>query len=187
MQLSSDARELEAGAMDHAGAPGISRVVAPRRILLSYASEYDTGEGIHYARVLRRLGHQVHEVNVAAVPGAAGSRTVRRGYPSDVTIDDLIHDVGGADLFLYLEVEGIIPRGLESSPIPTVCVLCDTHRNPKARQDVANLFDHVIVYHRNHLAAYRGRRPGTSHWIPYACDTDHVRDLRVPRDFDLAF
>lgn len=161
--------------------------VRPRRILLSYPGEYDTGEGIHYTRVLRRLGHHVHEVNIPAGTQAAGRRVLARGYPSDVTIDELIRDAGGADMFLYVEPLGIVPRGLESAPIPTACVLSDTHRNPRARRIVASLFDHVVVYHRNHLSAYRGRAPGTAHWIPYACDTEVVRDLHLPRDVDVAF
>lgn len=171
----------------HRGQADGPAAVQSRRILLSYASEYDTGEGIHYARVLRRLGHRVHEVNIPAMRGATGRRTAAAGYPSDVTVDELIRDAGGADLFLYLEPMGIVPRGLESAPMPTACVLSDTHRNPRARRLVASLFDHVVVYHRNHLAAHRDRRPGTAHWIPYACDTDVVRDLRLPRDLDVAF
>ena len=161
--------------------------VRSRRILLSYASEYDTGEGIHWARVLRRLGHRVHDVNIAGPSRPAAGRLVGRGYPSDVTIHELLDEVGGADLFLYLEPMGIVPRGLESAPIPTACMLSDTHRNPRARRLIASLFDHVVVYHRNHLAAYQDRRPGTAHWIPYACDTDVVRDLGLPRETDVAF
>jgi len=157
------------------------------RILLSYPGEYDTGEGVHYARVLRRLGHHVHEVNIPAVRGSNGRRSVTAGYPSDVSIDELIREAGGADVFLYVEPMGIVPRGLESSPIPTACVLSDTHRNPEARRMLASLFDYVVVYHRNHLEAYRDRQPGTAHWVPYACDTDRVRDLGVPRDIEVAF
>lgn len=157
------------------------------RILLSYPGEYDTGEGAAYARVLKRLGHHVHEVNIPAVRGSNGHRRVTAGYPSDISIDELIRDAGGADMFLYVEPMGIVPRGLESSPIPTACVLSDTHRNPEARRTTASLFDHVIVYHRNHLNAYCDRQPGTAHWIPYACDTDRVRDMGVARDIEVAF
>jgi len=49
------------------------------------------------------------------------------------------------------------------------------------------LFDHVFVYHRNHVLAYADRDPRTIHWVPYACDTDVVRDLGQPRDLDVAF
>jgi len=157
-------------------------------ILLSYASEYDTGEGVHYARVLRRLGHEVYEINTAArekSPNRPGR--VVRGYPSYITIQELLDEYQKVDLYLYIEPLGLIPLGLESSPIPTACVLCDTHRNPKARRTVSTLFDHVFVYHRNHVNFYYDREPGTTHWMPYACDTETVRNLGLHRDVDLAF
>lgn len=128
----------------------------------------------------------MHEVNVSVTPETAAARVIH-GYPAEIGLDALMDHVGGADLFLYVEPFGIVPRGLDTAPVPTVCVLCDTHRNPRARRLIASLFDHVVVYHRNHLAAYRDRPAGTAHWIPYACDTEVVRDLGRARDLDVAF
>lgn len=158
------------------------------KILLSYASEYDKGEGVHFRRVLRRLGHAVCEVNVAAtVSGLGVPGRVVRGYTPEVTIQELLDDHRNADLFLYIEPLGLIPRGLESSPIPTACVLCDVHRNLKSRQVLAQLFDHVFLYHRNYVGKFCDHPPGDVHWLPYACDTEVFRDLGLPRDFDVAF
>ena len=53
------------------------------KILLSYPSELNKGEGIHYSRVLRRLGHEVLEVNSASAPGPGEPGRVVRGYVID--------------------------------------------------------------------------------------------------------
>ena len=117
------------------------------KILLSYPSEHDKTEGVHYCRVLRRLGHEVCEINVAASADHLGiAGRVVRGYPCEVTIDALIEEHEKPDLYLYIEPLGLIPRGMGSSPIPTVCVLSDVHRNLKERQTLAKFFDHVFLW-----------------------------------------
>jgi glycosyltransferase involved in cell wall biosynthesis len=158
------------------------------KVLLSYASHFDKGEGVHYGRVLRRLGHEVFELNVGASANDWGEpgRTVS-GFAAEVTIDELIQLFGPLDLFLYIEPLGLIPRGLEKSAVPTACVICDTHRNLEARRVLARLFDHVFLYQRNYLRAFEEHPPGALHWLPYACDTDVFRDLDLERDLDIGF
>jgi hypothetical protein len=158
------------------------------RILLSYASEFDKGEGIHYARVLRRLGHGVHEVNVAATAAGTGSPgQLVRGYPADTSITELLYDSGGADLFLYLEPAGLIPLGLEHSPIPTACIFADVHSNVWSHLLVARLFDHVFSYMRNYVNVFRDHPPSARHWLPYGCDPTVYPDCGVERDLDVGF
>jgi len=158
------------------------------KVLLSYASEYDKGEGVHFSRVFRRLGHDVCEINVAAsVRGLGVPGRAVRGYPSGVSIDELIDKHRNADLYLYIEPLGLIPRGLEASPIPTACILSDVHRNLKTRLTLGKLFDHVFLYHRNYVGMFVDRDAATVHWLPYACDTEMFRDLELRRDLDVAF
>jgi hypothetical protein len=158
------------------------------RILLSYASEFDKTEGGHFARVLRRLGHTVHDINVAATARGTGSPgQVVRGYPADVHIDEVLADVGGADLLIYLEPLGLIPRGLESVDFPTAALFADTHRNPEGRRKIARLFDHVFSYLRNYTGAFHEHPAGAVHWLPYAVDPESFRDRGVARDIDVAF
>lgn len=157
------------------------------KILASYASEYDTGEGRHYVSALRRLGHTVIEANVPHVRRQVSGSVAMPGFPANATLNEILTAVDGADLFLYLEPMGVIPGGLAEAPVPTACALSDLHRNRRARQQVGQLFDHVFVYHRNHLSAFADRPPGTVHWLPFACDTEMVKDLDVPRDLDVAF
>lgn len=158
------------------------------KILLSYASEYDKGEGVHWARVLRSLGHEVHEVNLAASINGLGvpGRTVR-GYPHEVTIDELLSEFPGTSLFFYIEPLALLPRGLESSPVPTVCIISDAHRKLEPRLRLAELFDRVFLYHRNYIEEFRGRVRGEVRWLPIACDTEMFHDLGSPRDLDVAF
>lgn len=158
------------------------------KILLSYPNESDKGEGVHFERVLRRLGHDVRVLNVAVSGknyGAPG--WVVRGYPPEVTMEDLLREQGGGDLFLYIEPFALIPQGMESSPIPTACVISDVHRNLKPRIELARFFDRVFLYQRNYLSSFREHGEGAVFWLPYACDTEVFRDLGTPRDLDVAF
>ncbi len=158
------------------------------KVLLSYPTEFDKGEGIHYSRVLRRLGHEVIELNVACSArdwGGAG-RTLP-GFSSEVTIQELADLFGKPDLYLYIEPLGLIPRGLEKAPMPTACIICDTHRQLHHRQVLARLFDHVFLYQRNYVTRFDDHPPGTVHWLPYACDVDTFRDLGRVRDVDVGF
>lgn len=156
------------------------------KILLSYGSEYDKGEGIHFLRVLRRMGHEVVPVNAASQNGRGAPGQLVQGFPAWVNLEDLLGAVGGADLFLYVEPFGLVPRGLEVCPIPTACVICDFHRSFKPRQILASMFDHVFLYQRNYVERLHGHPPGAVHWFPFACDTEVLRDLGLPRDLDVA-
>jgi hypothetical protein len=158
------------------------------RILLSFASEYDKGEGCHYATVLRRLGHDVVELNVAASAGRDGElRRVVPGYPPDATLDELAELCGGGDLFLYVEPLGLLPRGLEQTRLTTACVISDVHRGLRSRVELARFFDQVFLYQRDYARHFDRQPAGTVHWMPWACDTETFRDLGCERDLDVAF
>jgi hypothetical protein len=157
------------------------------KILLSYPSEYEQGEGAHYERVLRRMGHKVVALNVATHPqdGAAGRMVC--GYPPDVTVQELLGDHGEAHLFLYVEPLGLVPRGLETAPFPSACIISDVHRNLGCRKTLAKCFDWVFLYQRNYVQHFTDRRDNSVRWLPYACDTEVFRDLQLERDLDIAF
>ncbi len=158
------------------------------KIVLSYPSEHDKGEGVHYARVLERLGHEVVTVNTSAESRSSiDPKRKVTGFSVGVTLDRLLSHVGGADLFLYVEPLGLIPLGLEHSPVPTVCVISDVHRNLKSRQTLSRLFDHVFLYQRNYLEEFHEHPKAAVHWLPWACDSEIFRDLGCPRDLDVAF
>jgi spore maturation protein CgeB len=158
------------------------------KILLSYASEHDQGEGIHFSTVLRRMGHTVMDLNVACdATGLNAPGRVVRGYPATARLSDLLEDTGAADLYLYVEPMGLIPQGLEKAPIPTACVISDCHRSLRPRQQLAKFFDHIFLYQRNYLRSFIEHPSSNIHWLPYACDTKFFRDLRMARDLDVAF
>jgi hypothetical protein len=158
------------------------------KILLSYPSEYDKGEGIHYARVLERLGHQVVVINSSAENNSSIEPTRRViGLSQGISLQEVLASVGGADLFLYVEPLGLIPFGLDQSPIPTACVISDVHRDLKARQTLSLLFDHVFLYQRNYTFAFAQHPREAVHWSPWACDELLFRDLGRERDLDVAF
>ncbi len=158
------------------------------RILVTYNARYETCEGSFFASALEQIGHEVIVANAAAVSAVRAERSLCvQGWPGDVSIDVLQDVCGPLDLFLYFEGSDLVPRGLERSPMETVCLLSDTHRNPEAHRTLGLLFDHVVVYHRNHAQAFVGRAPGSVHWVPYACDTNTFRDLGLTRDIDVGF
>ena len=156
------------------------------KIILSYSSEHDKSEGIHYVNVLRRMGHEVVIVNVAACSdGMRSKRTFVCGYPGDLHIAELLEQTGPAQLFLYIEPFGLIPQGMESAPMPTACILSDCHLNLPSRISLGKLFDHVFIYQRNFLDAFKFHP--SVHWMPYACDVNFFRDMEIPRDLDIGF
>jgi len=157
------------------------------KILFSYPSESPRGDGRDYCRVLRRLGHDVRDVNVAASLRGLGMKGDSPcGYPAEITIEELFEELGTPDLFFYNEPFSLIPRGLERCPVPTVCTVGDPHRGVRGRRMYARLFDHVLVYQRNYVHRFDEHPPGAVHWLPFSCDTEVVRDLGLPRDIDVA-
>lgn len=159
------------------------------RILLSYVSETDLGEGQHVHRVLERLGHEVCPINAARTnpkDGHASRKTVE-AFPEFVSIEELQQLYGRIDLFLYVEPFGLIPFGINAASFPTACIIGDTHRDLPARITLARFFDHVFLYQRNHRDAFTEHPAGHVHWLPYACDLTVFRDLNMARDLDVAF
>jgi hypothetical protein len=158
------------------------------KIFLSYPSEHDKSEGISYHHVLERLGHEVIEVNSSAIShGSWEPRKVVKGFPADTSLNDLIAHNGNADLFLYIEPEGLLPKSLEISPIPTACIICDCHRQLKPRQTLAKFFDHVFLYQRNYLSKFSDHPKDNVRWLPYACDLDKFNIQEKDRHLDIAF
>jgi hypothetical protein len=159
------------------------------RILFSSASGSDKGEAIHYRRVLRRLGHDV--VWVTAPSRETDHKRglfAEPGFAPDTPLDALLSVIGAKpDLYLYVEPLGLIPRGLESAPFPTACVLCDVHRNLAARRRQARFFDHVFLYHCNYLKSFDEHPHDNVHWMPYGCDIEVFRPNGATRDLDVAF
>lgn len=155
------------------------------KIILSYSSQHDKSEGVHYLNVLRRMGHEVVVVNVgASSDGMLGKRKFVSGYPGDLHLDELLKETGAVDLFLYIEPFGLIPQGMENAPMPTACILSDCHLNLPPRVVLGKLFDHVFIYQRNYLSAFSNQP--SSHWLPYACDVEFFKDKEVLRDLDIA-
>lgn len=157
-------------------------------IIVSYAADLDKGEGRYVVETFRRMGYRVTAINRAAAPMLNGRPgAVVEGYPAEISMRAIIERHGPADMFLYVEPSGLLPRGLEVSPIATVAIIGDTHRNLRIRQTFARFFDLVFLYHRNYLSCFDEHPPGSVKWLPYACNTEVFRDLRLVRDLDVAF
>lgn len=158
------------------------------KIILSYAVEFDKGEGVHFDRVLRRLGHQVTSVSNSSHSGSSlGSAQMPLGFRPEVDLNKVLRQVGGADLFLYVEPLALIPYGLHCSPIPTACVISDVHRNLAARQTLSLLFDNVFLYQRSYIDKFTEHSAANLHWWPWSCDLTVFTDLGLPRNIDVAF
>lgn len=143
----------------------------------------------HFCRVLERLGHRVF---FFSTPSRENDREhgkwIEPGYSFEVTFS-MLAEVAGfyPDLFIYMEPDGIIPRGMENADFPTVCIISDTHRWLEARQRQARFFDHVFLFHRNYVSKFTEHSEGHVHWLPYACDLEYFHPLSVNKDLDLAF
>jgi hypothetical protein len=110
------------------------------------------------------------------------------GYALDTSLESICRIAGfQPDLFLFIEPLGLIPRGIESSSFPTVCVICDTHRDLEARRRLARFFDHVFLYHRNYRKFFDEHPSSHVHWMPYACDLEFYHPLATEHDLDVAF
>lgn len=154
------------------------------RLILSYATEFDHHEGHQIARALQELGHTVDVVNTA-VDDAQKHWRHTRVFPPDVSLDEVIGS-SGADLFLYMEPRGLMPRGIERASCHTACMLCDTMLSLPPRLDLSLLFDDVLLLHPHALELLPHPRERV-HWTPYAIDPHLFRDRGMTRDLDVAF
>ncbi len=158
------------------------------RILLSYSTAPDKGEGRFYREVLTRMGHEVHVIDVPGSPLSLGWKAaVTTGFAADISFADLAALFGPPDLFLYVEPDGLIPRDIGTTAFPTACVISDTHRRLTPRLRLAQFFDHVFLYQRNYLPHFTAHPPGRVSWYPYACDPQFFRDQGGERNLDVAF
>lgn len=158
-------------------------------ILLSSVSGSELTAHFHFSRVLGRLGHKVFFFsNPSRELDLAQGRWIEPGYPYEISFKDLAVLAGfQPDLFIYMEPDGIIPRGMESANFPTACIISDTHLWLEARQKQARFFDHVFLFHRNYVEKFSEHPNGYVHWMPYACDLEYFHPVSIEKDLDLAF
>ena len=154
-------------------------------VVLSFATEIQWHEGHSMARALRRLGHEVRVVNVAAHPLQDHCET-SAGFPADVHIDQVFGD-SRPEAFFYIEPRGLLPRGLERAPCRTVCFLCDTILGLAPRQAIAQLFDEVVLYHLNAVDGFPNHGAGHVHVSPFAVDSELFTDRGHTRDLDVVY
>lgn len=158
-------------------------------ILFSSLSGNEKTESLHCVRVMQRLGHKVFSFSVpASTDDPLKGMQAEAGFAPETNLDIFIRMSGfEPDLFLYIEPNGLIPRGLEHAPFPTACILCDTHMGLEARQNQALFFDHVFLYHCNYLRYFSNHPDGYVHWQAYACDLEVFKPQENDRDLDVAF
>jgi hypothetical protein len=158
-------------------------------ILFSSVSGSELTAHFHFRRVLERLGHQVFFFSTPSrEQDPTHGRWIEPGYTYDVTFDDLASLAGfQPDLFIYMEPDGIIPRGMETVSFPTACIISDTHLWLDARQKQARFFDHVFLFHRNYVSKFTQHSPSHVHWMPYACDLEYFHPVPIEKDLELAF
>lgn len=158
-------------------------------ILFSSLSGQDKTESQHYLRVLERLGHRIFRFAVpTSVDEPPRGMWAEMGFSPEISLSSISRLAGfEPDLFLYIEPNGLIPRGMEKAPFPTVCVLCDTHQHLEGRQGLARFFDHVFLYHRNYLRHFQEHPAGHVHWNPYSVDTAMFHPNGSERVIDIAF
>jgi hypothetical protein len=155
------------------------------KVVLSFATEIPWHEGHSIARALTRLGHAVRIVNTSAPPYGAHCRGAA-GYPADAHLSDVLAGEA-ADLFIHIEPRGLLPLGLEEAPCRTVVFVCDTSISLPPRQDLARLFDDVVLYHLDAMDAFPAHGPAHVHWSPFALDHEIYRDPAGARDLDVAY
>ena len=112
---------------------------------------------------------------------------VRDDTPADVETTQLVACCDERpSLILQLESDfPLLPRGLTTTDIPTVCLEFDTYAFTERRIRWSMLFDHVIVYHPGYKERFeRAGHPSVTTFYHAAC-----RDLfcqpSVDREFDV--
>ena len=158
-------------------------------ILFSSLSGHDQTTKQQNLAVIKRLGHKVFCFSVpASIDDSLRGMRAEAGFAPETNLDVLTRLAGfEPDLFLYMEPNGLIPRGLEHASFPTACILSDTHMGLEARQNQALFFDHVFLYHRNYLRYFISHPDGYVHWQPCACDLELLHPQGCRRDLDVAF
>jgi hypothetical protein len=158
-------------------------------ILFTSLTGHDRTQSQHYVRCLERLGHRVFRFGFPGlVSGPDDGAYIEPGFGPEITLEGIEEAAGfQPDLLLYIDPQGLIPRGIERAAYPTACILCDTHLRLDVRLLVARFFDHVFLYHRNYLRHFVEHPPARVHWHPYACDLELFHPCGPQRDLDVGF
>ncbi len=133
------------------------------------------------------MGHEVVTVSAPSRASTDDKVDTFVGYAARTSVEELQRHLGKIDLFLYVEPLGLIPEGIERAPFTTAAVLCDMHNNLASRLRLSRFFDHLFLYQRNYIGAFKEHPEEHVHWMPFACDTEFVRPVVTPRDLDVAF
>ena len=130
------------------------------------------------------LREQGHTVTFIGVPSAW-----RTGYDSSVSVCELLKNLPSMpDLFFWIE-SGMryFPVGIEDCPIPTACFLSDVHIGTW-REQVARFFDIVFISQADYVAHYKQVVGHNQvYWLPHSIDPSVMRDLHLPRIYEVGF
>jgi hypothetical protein len=131
------------------------------------------------------------------IPGYAAAFR-RRGFeffciqdtlPFDVPLDEILKLSPGRPswIFHFESALPLLPQGLESSPIPTVCFHADTYVFTRRRIRWSYLFDHVAVFHPGYDRLFTRAGHPDAFLLPYAVRREFFDGPELLREFEVGW
>lgn len=131
------------------------------------------------------------------VPGYA-SAFRRRGIdffciddnlPFDVPLDEVLKRCPRRPswIFHFESALPLLPQGLETSEIPTVCFHVDTYAFTRRRIRWSNLFDHVAVFHPGYEEIFQQAGHPGAFLLPHAVRYEFFEGPEPAREFELGW
>ena len=81
----------------------------------------------------------------------------------------------------------LLPEGLSTSDIPTVCFQVDTYAFTKRRMLWSSLFDHVAVFHPGYEELFQRKGHPGAFLLPHAVRRDFFEAPDFPREFEVGW
>jgi len=129
----------------------------------------------HYARALQRAGVIVEYL--------------RKPATGNIELSELISqcEVPPSSIFHFETEDPLLPAGLETSKIPTVCFQSDVYLYTERQIRWAKLFDHAVVFHPGFELVYEKSGHHGAFVLPWAADRETFANQKFKREFQVGW
>ena len=114
---------------------------------------------------------------------------IQDSLPLDISLEEVLKICPRRPLWIFHFESNLplLPQGLESSPIPTVCFQADTYAFTSKRIRWSSLFDHVAVFHPGYERLFARSGHQGAFLLPHAVCREFFDGPELLREFELGW